>query len=598
MKKIYQVFVSSTYEDLIEERQEVMKVLLKANCLPIGMELFSSEDEEQIKVIRKRINEADFYVIIVAGKYGSLYDGKSYTQNEYEYAISKKKKIIRLLCSDKYLEKMPMEKSELDPEKRRKLLELRSELKKNRMCASWDSKDGLGRELLQSVHSLIDGAKKGGWIQYSKENIEEIVINRVEVINEAYINLKESFSKVNEENDKLKRERYLYKMQFEKSSSEINVLEKLKLLEELDSQINVSNKLFSSRDDSEVKFNSRDIVESLHQMGLPTNASIDITEQCVNEIIISKISMGRISTNDVRRMIINIIYKLDKTKYSDEDISMWGELYTRKYGTPDSKIYIIFDEPENEKCDTPLTYKFIKNQLIKELIGNLLGDQAYSKLIDQGQKQNFDRIPEVVMNKVKMLDINRISYKALLLLSEELATQTPHPWIILGNNKSLRTYDFEMSLRHADNLISKNSQYNAFYAINECIHHSSSGFLSIYKEYLGCGTLSPFYRLYWLVDKAVNNKDAKYEDDGFSEKLFHDLDSNRLDIIELYSLLFELKRMLNDPLYSKYEYVNNEMLEPSLRLFVYFAKVFITYYPSVQISLEKFPGLLKRMETA
>jgi hypothetical protein len=43
---IYSVFVSSTYEDLREERAEVQKALLKLHCLPIGMELFGAADEE------------------------------------------------------------------------------------------------------------------------------------------------------------------------------------------------------------------------------------------------------------------------------------------------------------------------------------------------------------------------------------------------------------------------------------------------------------------------------------------------------------------------------------------------------------------------
>ena len=36
----YQVFVSSTYEDLKEERAEVMQALLELDCIPAGMELF------------------------------------------------------------------------------------------------------------------------------------------------------------------------------------------------------------------------------------------------------------------------------------------------------------------------------------------------------------------------------------------------------------------------------------------------------------------------------------------------------------------------------------------------------------------------------
>ena len=40
MDKRYQVFVSSTFEDLQEERKEVMQALLELDCIPAGMELF------------------------------------------------------------------------------------------------------------------------------------------------------------------------------------------------------------------------------------------------------------------------------------------------------------------------------------------------------------------------------------------------------------------------------------------------------------------------------------------------------------------------------------------------------------------------------
>ena len=42
MEKKYQVFVSSTYEDLQEERKKVMEALLQMNCFPVGMEYFNA----------------------------------------------------------------------------------------------------------------------------------------------------------------------------------------------------------------------------------------------------------------------------------------------------------------------------------------------------------------------------------------------------------------------------------------------------------------------------------------------------------------------------------------------------------------------------
>ena len=47
MDKRYQVFVSSTYADLKEERQHVIQALMEMDCIPSGMEVFPAADEEQ-----------------------------------------------------------------------------------------------------------------------------------------------------------------------------------------------------------------------------------------------------------------------------------------------------------------------------------------------------------------------------------------------------------------------------------------------------------------------------------------------------------------------------------------------------------------------
>ncbi|MCX6381232.1 MAG: DUF4062 domain-containing protein, partial [Armatimonadetes bacterium] len=59
MDKRYQVFVSSTYQDLQEERQEVMHALLELDCIPSGMELFPAADEAQWSLIKKVIDDCD-----------------------------------------------------------------------------------------------------------------------------------------------------------------------------------------------------------------------------------------------------------------------------------------------------------------------------------------------------------------------------------------------------------------------------------------------------------------------------------------------------------------------------------------------------------
>lgn len=105
MNKKLQVFVSSTYTDLIEERQAAVQAILDAGHIPAGMELFKAGNESQLKTIYKWIDESDVYMLILGGRYGSVEEksDKSYTQLEYEYALSKNIPVFAVVISNSYL---------------------------------------------------------------------------------------------------------------------------------------------------------------------------------------------------------------------------------------------------------------------------------------------------------------------------------------------------------------------------------------------------------------------------------------------------------------------------------------------------------------
>jgi hypothetical protein len=88
MDKRYQVFVNSTFIDLQEERRQVIQTVMELDCFPAGMELFPAADEEQWDFICKAIDDCDYFILIIGGRYGSLTDeGISYTEKEYDYAV-------------------------------------------------------------------------------------------------------------------------------------------------------------------------------------------------------------------------------------------------------------------------------------------------------------------------------------------------------------------------------------------------------------------------------------------------------------------------------------------------------------------------------
>jgi hypothetical protein len=86
--KKYQVFISSTQRDLQEERQAIAGGLRRGKYIPHMMEGWVADPEDAWSVIRGYIDQCDYYVVILKGRYSSLVgeDGQSFTEREYDYA--------------------------------------------------------------------------------------------------------------------------------------------------------------------------------------------------------------------------------------------------------------------------------------------------------------------------------------------------------------------------------------------------------------------------------------------------------------------------------------------------------------------------------
>lgn len=106
MDRRLQVFVSSTYTDLVAERQAAVGAILKARHIPAGMELFTAGDQGQMDIIRQWIDESDVYMLILGGRYGSIEptSGLSYTELEYDYAVSKNKPLFAVVMKQEALD--------------------------------------------------------------------------------------------------------------------------------------------------------------------------------------------------------------------------------------------------------------------------------------------------------------------------------------------------------------------------------------------------------------------------------------------------------------------------------------------------------------
>ncbi len=172
IKKRLQVFVSSTYSDLIKERQAAVEAILTSGHIPAGMELFTSGDESQMEAIKQWIDESDVYLLILGGRYGSIEPntGKSYTQLEYEYAVEQGKPLFSCVIKDSAIESRVKEHGTnfLEKDNPHKLKEFRAQVL-TRMVKFWEDHKDIKITIGETLAQLSRREDLLGWMRPQKE---------------------------------------------------------------------------------------------------------------------------------------------------------------------------------------------------------------------------------------------------------------------------------------------------------------------------------------------------------------------------------------------------------------------------------------------
>lgn len=176
MEKKYQFFISSTYEDLKEEREKAIFTILSMEQFPVGMELFSAADEDQWDVISQTIDTSDYYVLIIGSRYGSIIPagtpdaGISYTEKEFNYAVSKDIPVLAFILDETVAASIPSGES---AEACAKLREFKDRVKTGRYVKFFNNKDQFATFLSQSIHKALQRGNRPGWVRTTEFDIEE-----------------------------------------------------------------------------------------------------------------------------------------------------------------------------------------------------------------------------------------------------------------------------------------------------------------------------------------------------------------------------------------------------------------------------------------
>lgn len=193
-KRKLQVFVSSTFIDLIEERQTAVQAILEAGHIPAGMELFIAGDESQWDIIKEWIDESDVYMLIIGGRYGSIEpkSGKSYTHLEYEYALSVSKPHFVIIIDDETTQNKAKKYGgkitdffDNSPD----LKELKNSIMKGKLVSICENLDKMESSIHKSINKLSQRDNLKGWVKADDTD---------------YSSISEELARLSKENSELK----------------------------------------------------------------------------------------------------------------------------------------------------------------------------------------------------------------------------------------------------------------------------------------------------------------------------------------------------------------------------------------------------------
>lgn len=178
-QKRYEVFLSSTYGDLREARQRVTMTLLECDAFPTGMEIFPATDDDAWTLICRIIDQCDYYLLVIAGKYGSVNptSGLSYTEMEYDYAVSVGKPVMAFLHGD--LGELKSDLCEDAEESRTKLKNFRAKVQKAKHVKYWKSPEELAGQVALTYNKFVRSYPATGWVRAdqatSSESLKELL---------------------------------------------------------------------------------------------------------------------------------------------------------------------------------------------------------------------------------------------------------------------------------------------------------------------------------------------------------------------------------------------------------------------------------------
>jgi hypothetical protein len=174
MPKKYHIFVSSTADDLKNERQALCRIIFELGHIPICADSLDITEKAGWRIIKKNIADSDYFISLVAHRYGQLPEGlggrAGSAEIEYAQAIRARVPVLALIIADKARWK------DAKKDKERKLVGALNEFKeklRSHPYAEWLNMQDLNQNARELLSRELALNPAGAWVPGSEQAAPE-----------------------------------------------------------------------------------------------------------------------------------------------------------------------------------------------------------------------------------------------------------------------------------------------------------------------------------------------------------------------------------------------------------------------------------------
>ncbi|MCL2832894.1 MAG: DUF4062 domain-containing protein [Treponema sp.] len=162
MFKKYQIYFSSALDDLKNERKELLKIITELGAIPVSMENFDINSAEDLELIKKAIQESDYFVNLIAYKCGPA-AGKTFSAEiEYTWAQKFQVPVLSFIIDEKA--RWKASKKEKSKESAKALEHFKKRLRENH-AINWTTTADLCQKAYTCLVREMNLNPRQGWVR-------------------------------------------------------------------------------------------------------------------------------------------------------------------------------------------------------------------------------------------------------------------------------------------------------------------------------------------------------------------------------------------------------------------------------------------------